>query len=392
LILEAIEREMRKKSLNFIYIFLLILLSSSFNIRCLNNSCISSKYKNSPVLNETASFISGIDIQEKSKLFAITQTKQYKAYKKYIDMIWRKYYELKIKKINKWKVNNLPRSMDTILYPFSGPDILNALTFYPDSTEFIMMGLELPGEIPNPYSLKKNRIFYELWGVKKTLRTLLYLNFFRTSEMVEDLKNTTFSNITGIMMFFLARAGYEILDIDKVKIEGKGEISKIIETEIYKKIKKRKAIPGVRIIFRKNEHSPIKRLTFLSINLSDLSLKSSPNFIFYLNKHKNVTTFMKSASYLLSYDDFSMLRAHILKHSRNIIQDDSGIPVKYFSKNEWKLKLYGRYRVLKMFTEMYQSDLDKMISLHGKGPLPFSYGYGFSPIRSNLMIAERKTY
>jgi hypothetical protein len=41
-----------------------------------------------------------------------------------------------------WRKANLPEDYSrSVFYPFSGPDILHPLTFYPEATEIIMFGL-----------------------------------------------------------------------------------------------------------------------------------------------------------------------------------------------------------------------------------------------------------
>jgi hypothetical protein len=102
------------------------------------------------------------------------------------------------------------------------------------------------------------------------------------------------------------------------------------------------------------------------------------------------TTFMKSASYLLSYDNFETLRSLLLERSRRIIQDDTAIPYKYFDEKQWEMTFYGRYRVLEMFKGRFQADLDRAVRQRSTGPLPFACGYGFIPAKSNLMIAKRR--
>ena len=51
---------------------------------------------------------------------------------------------------------------------------------------------------------------------------------------------------------------------------------------------------------------------------------------------------LKAASFLMHGDGFAGVRNFLLQHSRVIIQDDSGIPLRMFPKG-WKVNCYGRY-------------------------------------------------
>jgi hypothetical protein len=76
-----------------------------------------------------------------------------------MDYSWSRLQTANIKK-KSLAGNNLFRKKytDTVFYPFSGPDILNALAFFPDGTEYIMFGLESPGRIPDPHTQPPARL------------------------------------------------------------------------------------------------------------------------------------------------------------------------------------------------------------------------------------------
>jgi len=341
------------------------------------------RYPRSAELNTYAAFIAGMDVPVSSPLYSLTQDTNYKRYRTYITRVWERYERRNLSKIKKWRKDHLsPGSPDTVLYPFSGPDILNALAFYPDAGEFIMIGLETPGTVPDISSMPQHRVTDNLWGMKKALRTLLLLNFFRTAEMQEDLRDNSFADITGVMMFFLARCGYEILDINHICIDAAAQVKPGSgETG---------SVQGVKFIFRKGDEQRLIKACFFSADLSDTGLAKHPEFLSFIKNRNAPATLLKSGSYLLGYDYFSTLRNHILQSGISVLQDDAGIPYRFFKPDEWNLRLYGRYRVLEMFSDRFQDDL--ALAMKGKNvqPLTFSYGYGFLPHKSNLMYAVRK--
>lgn len=361
-----------------------LFLVSCADKRYLSEAKIRSLYKNSKNLNETAAFLAGKGISRTSPLYRLTDNDQYRAYAQYIDGIWEKYRKENLNNIEKWRKKNLRYDASgLVMYPFSGPDILNALAFFPGADEFVMIGLELPGNVPDPLHYQGPSINTELWKIKNALRTILQLNLFRTIEMAADFRADSFSNITGVMMFFLARYEYQILDIQKIYIDRTGTIHAGIPKPGEKNAE------GVEFTFRKRVGSPIQVARFFSVDLSDPSLSRLQGVSNFMSGRKGFTTFIKSASYLLSYDNFRILRSYLLAGSRLIVQEDSGIPYRYFNEKEWKISFYGTYRVIAIFTNRFQKDLDTAIKQKNKGPLPFSFGYGFMPDKSNIMVAVK---
>jgi len=341
------------------------------------------RYPRSAELNTYAAFIAGMDVPETSSLCSLTRSSRYLRYRADISRVWERYERRNLRNIKAWRAQHLESAIpQTVLYPFSGPDILNALAFYPDAGEFIMIGLESPGTVPDISNMPPHRVMNNLLGMKKALRTLLLLNFFRTAEMQEDLRDNSFADITGVMMFFLARCGYEILDINHICIDSSAQV-KTGSGETG-------SVQGVKFIFRKGNEQRLVKACFFSADLSDTGLAKHPEFLLFIKRKKAPATLLKSGSYLLGYDNFSTLRNHILQSGISVLQDDAGIPYRFFNPDEWDLRLYGRYRVLEMFSDRFQDDL--ALAMKGKNvqPIPFSYGYGFQPHKSNLMYALRK--
>ena len=81
---------------------------------------------------------------------------------------------------------------------------------------------------------------------------------------------------------------------------------------------------------------------------------------------------------------FDTIRSVILAQSGLIIQDDSGIPYRYFTGDTWDLSLHGIYnKPIAKFGSMYQADFKESMNRLSKGPLPFSYGYHYKQNQSN---------
>jgi hypothetical protein len=101
-------------------------------------------------------------------------------------------------------------------------------------------------------------------------------------------------------------------------------------------------------------------------------------------------TLIKSASFLLHWNQFGRLRDYILANSTQIIQDDTGVRFEVLTKQGWKIRLYGDYtRPDHPFKARFQKDLNDAFDEPGRAkPLGFSMGYGTGRRASHLVVAE----
>ena len=88
--------------------------------------------------------------------------------------------------------------------------------------------------------------------------------------------------------------------------------------------------------------------------------------------------------------DFSIIRDLVLNNSTAVLQDDSGIPYRFFAAPTWHVQLYGDYeRPYGTFRWLEQKDLREAYKASGPKPLPFRIGYGFSRQPSNMLFATK---
>jgi hypothetical protein len=87
---------------------------------------------------------------------------------------------------------------------------------------------------------------------------------------------------------------------------------------------------------------------------------------------------------------FETIRSLILEQSDFVVQDDSGVPLRLFARDTWKLRFHGSYDApTPEFAKHRQNDLRVEMQWSSTGKLPFSYGYAYKRGESNLMTAER---
>ena len=353
------------------------------------------KNSGTSAINETALLFAGKDIPKGSKLSPYATTAFYKSYQQHMESGWNRLQKPNLQKISEWWQKHKPaRYSDSVLYPFSGPDIMNALTFFPEADNYILFGLESPGILPDPHAMTPEQITRGLNGLKNSLGDILHMNFFKTEGMAAEMSSKSFNSIGGIIMYFLATNGYTIVSARKIAIDEHSDVvsGKPSDEQIKWQTPPHSRIPGVEIIFRKGS-GKTQTVRYYMLNVIDEALKKhSPNFIPYLAKGAPYATIIKSASYLMHNDavKFTRIRATVLATTSYLVQDDSGIPLRYFKKGSWKLGFHGYYdRPISLFSSRYQDDFKKEMGSKSTGRLPFSYGYDYLAGQSNLMTAEK---
>jgi hypothetical protein len=119
-------------------------------------------------------------------------------------------------------------------------------------------------------------------------------------------------------------------------------------------------------------------------------MKEDTPFQKYLSGLSGVVSMLKATSYMPHHPGFSMISDALLNDSYAILQDDSGLPYKKFTADEWKVQLYGDYvKPYGSFAWLEQADLREAYKTSGPKALPMHVGYGYKRITSNLLLAKR---
>ncbi|MFO0726652.1 MAG: hypothetical protein U1E65_22890 [Myxococcota bacterium] len=332
-------------------------------------------------LDDTARFLARLGARPDSSLAPLTQAEPYPEHAEQIRAGWLRFEQPNLEQLRAWWGPYAPSKYRTVLYPFSGPDIANALSFFPNADTYLFFGLEAPGPIPALETMPPEAVFSGLNELRSALNTIFQVNYFITKGMEKKLGKGSISSITGLLLFFLAISDREILGAKTISLPTDSG---------------RPPIPGVEISFRIRGGKE-QRLRYFMVNVADAALsKSAPSFIPYLKQQGRFVTLIKSASYLLHKDGpqeparFDQIRALILSQSDFLVQDDSGVPLRFFPRDQWKLRFHGRYESpTPEFAKHLQKDLRTEMQRNSTGRLPFSYGYRYKAGESNLMTAER---
>jgi hypothetical protein len=345
---------------------------------------------------ETARFLAGKGVASSSKLADHAQTQSYSDYAEQIASGWKQFQQPNLEHMRTWWAGRAPAKYSTVFYPFSGPDIGNALALFPAADSYLMFGLEAPGAIPDLPSMDDDAISASLTELKASLSTILQVNYFFTKAMEKKLGKGSFNTITGLLLFFLAMNDCEVTGARRIAIAKGGALVPGADADDSVSEHSRARIPGVEITFRRHR-SQEQTIRYFMVNVADASLaKSSSEFLPYLKRQGRLVTMIKSASYLMHKEGvqepahFEQIRSLIVTQSDLVVQDDSGVPLRFFARDAWKLQFHGRYDApTPEFGKYLQKDLKVEMQRNSTGRLPFSYGYAYRQGESNLMTAER---
>lgn len=308
-------------------------------------------------------------------------TKEWQKYKAALDGKWAYLNRIRLNAMKSWggsALGGIRSETGNVFYPFSGPDTLYADTLFPNSKVLIMAGLEPVGSMPDLNKLKKDgKLGPYLDRIETSLFTILAASFFKTKDMKNDFNNELVDGLLPVIIVFLARQGYSIDDIQFVALDHDGNLH--VRGE-------KSGAPGVQVTYGDG-----RTLLYFQADLGNDGLHDNPGFVKLMHRLSPGVTYLKAASYLLYEDYFSTIRNAILNDSLAVVEDDSGIPLKYFKQDQWTVIPYGDYTgPIPLFKEHYQPDLNEYYHKTPHDQLAFGSGYKFSASVSSLLVAKKK--
>ena len=326
--------------------------------------------------NEDALFLAGKNLPTTSSLAPLQLSSSYQGHRLALQKMWTEYEQRYFLPMSQWSVQELPQRIplpSTVCYFFSGPDILNPLAFFPDAAStYLLCGKESIGVLTPPEGLSPEQLQRGLLTVREATQTALQFGYFITKEMRSQTTAGPFQGVLPLLLTLLSLTGNQIVSVERLSLG---------------------CAPGVRVRFI----APSSAEKTLYYAQQDLSNGSGRSFLRWLQKFEPFVSYLKAASYLLHEEGFSQTRNFLLENSNAILQDDSGIPFRYFDNLHWTLYLFGDYKgPIELFRPKYQADLAAayQTSLLAS-PMNFGTGYQFQPGFSggaNLLLAVRKHF
>ena len=346
------------------------------------------KYPLAPASREAddaGRFLAGLPGTEGSPFAALEQTAAWTQHRTELDEAWRTVETQSLPAMRDFQKAELSEKaiVDApLFYPFSGPDALMMTVLFPDNPTYLMVALEPPGTIATAKRFAPEKLTGTLGSIRETVYSELHRSFFITREMDKQFRGQVTDGLMPPILLLLVRSGHTILGHRYVQLADDGTIADAKTGPGKNK--------GVQLDFRRGADGPVQQLFYFSANLEDKYLNANPAMLKFLDRLTGATTMFKSTSYMPHHATFSTIRDKSLKASAAVLQDDSGIPYRFFAAPGWRVQLFGEYtKPYGSFAYMAQPDLRKAYEAPTRKPLAFRIGYGFSKVESNLQFARR---
>jgi hypothetical protein len=357
-----------------IWLFLLITLGFAGVARCAPAAA-----------DDEARFLAGLPVTDPA-LEPLTHTPGWTAYAGEFNEAWAELNKHQLQPIAAWAsgtsgsggaLGHLYTDTGPVIYFFSGPDFLYAHAFFPDASTYVLCGIEPIGPLPEVENLPTETLGATLATMRDSLDSLLNFSFFITKKMRVQLVDSRLSGTLPLLYVFLARTGCHIKDVSFTGVDPKGQITA-----------GRSVAPAVKIVFD-GPAGKDQTLYYFSTDLSDGPIDKS-GFLTWCAGLGEARGFLKAASYLMHGSGFDTTRKFLLGDCGAILQDDSGIPMRFFGPHDWDIRLFGDYKgPIATFKQFPQPEIDQLKAVQKPAVLPFSVGYRWHPGESSLILAVR---
>jgi len=350
-------------------------------------------------LTAIARLLAGLDPQGSASLQAVARTDAWKAHRKASRYGDRQLQE-RLQRMDSWQRTTLPPAPAgaALVYPFSGPDFVNAFALFPDYKTYVFFSLEPPGEIPALAGMDEHQLGVLFSDLRGALNDLVALNFFITPNMQENLHTDSLQGTAPLLLAQMGLLGLTVHSVEpyepwpsSVPSATEGKPATDASSAHRSAGQPHQPMRALKIEF--DDRSKTRRtLLYLSLDVSDSQLRFYPEFVPWLTTFEQPTVLLKSASYLLHGGNFRKVRGVVLERARLIVQDDTGMPYHLLRDDGFRISLYGQYeRPVKLFENRYQKDLDDAFTSAGNAdPVPFPFGYNWRKEgRSGVIVARR---
>lgn len=336
-------------------------------------------------------FLGGLPGTPGSPFAGLESQPAWRAHSLELDREWSQVQAVAIPAMSQFQTQELSGAgigNSVVFYPFSGPDALFINVFFPRSPTYVMVGLEPPGTLPAPDQFTRKDLGRYLAEVRSTVYSELHRSFFITRQMDKQFRGQVSDGLLPTILHLLVRTQHAIIGHRYVSLDREGRL--VAQPSGEGTPAETGGNNGVEIDFHADADRSFHRLFYFSVDLSDARLRENAPFLRFLSNLGGMTTYLKATSYLPHQRGFSILRRQLLSGSAAILQDDSGVPYRFFDTANWRVQLYGDYnRPYGSFRRLQQPDLKRAYETLTPKRLRFHIGYGFSRIPSNLLLAVR---
>lgn len=272
-------------------------------------------------------------------------------------------------------------AVQTVFYPFSGPDLPSLLAIYPKAARFVLISDQYATPYFDPFSLPAAEREKILRSLGEAWTRFGRLGFFLTQDLNKGGGRKFHISPTMILMAFAAQLGYEVRAVRPACLDP-ADLS--IRTSDVRDAK----WGSVRLELRKEGRDII--VDYLRLDLSNRGLGKQPERAMIEQLSGN-PVLLKAASHLPQQRPFSILRNGILANTPLLVQDETGLEYEDMASH-FNVTLHGVYvGAYHLFKEATNPSLVKAYQEQARNvrPLPFRLGYE-KEAGSAIQVGRRK--
>lgn len=297
-----------------------------------------------------------------------------KRYSATVDKNFQSYEARYGSRMGSWARQKLPaHANETIFYPFSGPDLPTVHRLYPDASRYVLVALQTAGRVPDLEGMSDKRAASVYRLFREGLGNFARRGFFETKDMTAIFERATVvEGITGVMMAFAAREGYEVLEVLPIQVNAAGS-----DVEIHPGDRsKPKTWESVRLKLKRTSDGQPVTLDYLRMDLSNGNLKHNAADRTFVRTFAGNRVVLKAASHLMQMPSFSVVRDALLERAPTVLQDETGLAYDDLSA-AFEVDLYGDFRTVNvLFDQGPQLPLKRAYATRKDVQnLPFKLGY-----------------
>lgn len=292
-----------------------------------------------------------------------------------------------------------------VVYPFAGGDLSTALTVYPDADEITNISLEPAGD-PRPIdTLRGKELRKALEKVAYELRFLYRVNFSNTLNMIEAMRGGALPAELIFALSALKIHGFEVVALRYFTVNEDGTLRYLTDDDVAKAPAASEPKPLVRNAIFANAELQFRRpggrtqiYRHIRQNLGDADgkgigagLRNDPRVLRHLEAKGQVAAMTKAASYLLSWNSFSLMRGYLMSHAQWMVSDATGVAPKWGRPAGFEYETYGAFVGPHIPAgNGIAKDWRSEFGAQTKRQLKFRFGYPDKSRNNHLVIMRKK--
>lgn len=308
-----------------------------------------------------------------------------------------------IAKAKPWIAQRRPASLPkTLLYPFSGADLLTSLVVYPDAERVVHLTLDDGGRADALERLDPRRRRAALRTLMNDAAKWLLIKGYNSTDSLRRTMDERLQGMLATVLLGLSVHEGEVVGMRYLRVKDDGSVEYVPAAELQWD---KKPVAGLRDEFESFElhyklpgSDKVRVFQHVWANLGNRWLEGKGAGVLKFTKNLGQVAFLTKANeYNIWRPPFSVIRDVALDQARWMISDSSGVASRHLAGTPWEAEVYGTFLCDKANMRNKIPGLhkvnDEMVEYwakHSKGELAFRFGYGDCRGNNHIMMHQRR--